>query len=167
MNRGHQNNTRVNYNKIREYYFHKRLGALMTTKNPPILTRRVRQFPNKPRIARLATQGVDDYPHVVPIWFRRDGDDIVFGSDRDNRKVRNILANPKGAVVIGGELPIEEEGYMIQGDLSIEEDPKHASMWKMLLRYVTKKDAERLAKEWADSDLIVIRLRPRKVIRVY
>lgn len=139
----------------------------MTIKNSRILSRRVRQFLNKPRIARLATQGVDGYPHIVPIWFRRDGDDIVFGSDRDNRKVRNALANPKGAVVIGGELPVEEEGSMIQGDLSIEEDPKHTSMWKMLLRYETKKEPARLAAEWADSDLVVIRLKPRKVIRVY
>ncbi len=139
----------------------------MTTKNTPILTRRVRRFLNKPRVARLATQGVDGYPYIVPIWFRRDGDDILFGSDRDNRKVRNILANPQGAVVIGGELPVEEEGYMIQGDSGIEEDPHHVSMRKMLLRYETKKQAERLAREWADSDLIVIRLKPRKVIRVY
>ena len=104
---------------------------------------------------------------MVPIWFRRDGDDIVFGSDRDNRKVRNILANPQGAVVIGGELPIEDEGYMIQGNLSIADDVNHASMRRTLLRYETKKEAERLLVEWADSDLVVIRLKPRKVIRVY
>ena len=56
---------------------------------------------------------------------------------------------------------------MIQGDLSIAGDVKHVSMRKLLLRYETKKEAERLAKEWADSDLVVIRLTPRKVIRVY
>ena len=139
----------------------------MTSKRTPILNRRVRKFLEKPRLARLATVGMDGYPHIVPIWFRRDGDDIVFGSDRDNRKVRNILANPKGAVVIGGELPIEGEGYMIQGDLSIADDVNHASMRKMLLRYETQREAERLAIEWADSDLIVIRLKPGKVIRVY
>jgi len=139
----------------------------MLSTNSPILSRRVRQFLNKPRIARLATQGVDGYPHVVPIWFRRDGDDIVFGSDRANRKVRNALANAKGAVVIGGELPIDDEGYMIQGDLSIADDVNHVSMRKLLLRYETKKEAERLAKEWADSDLVVIRLKPKKVIHVY
>ena len=139
----------------------------MLSTNSPILSRRVRQFLNKPRIARLATQGVDGYPHVVPIWFRRDGDDIVFGSDRANRKVRNALANAKGAVVIGGELPIDDEGYMIQGDLSIADDVNNVSMRKLLLRYETKKEAERLAKEWADSDLVVIRLKPKKVIHVY
>lgn len=139
----------------------------MALKKTPILNRQVRRFLQKQRIARLATVGVDGYPHVVPIWFRRDGDDLVFGSDRDNRKVRNILANPRGAVVIGGELPIEDEGYMIQGDLSIADDVNHASMQKMLLRYETKKNAERLAVEWVDSDLVVICLKPRKVIRVY
>ena len=139
----------------------------MRTKKTTILNRRVHRFLQKPRVARLATVGVDGYPHVVPIWFRRDGDDIVFGSDRDNRKVRNILANPKGAVVIGGELPSEDEGYMIQGDLSVTDDVDHASMRKLLLRYETKKDAKRLAEEWAESDLVLIRLKPRKVIRVY
>lgn len=139
----------------------------MTSKRLPILNRRVRKFLGKPRVARLATVGLDGYPHIVPIWFRRDGDDIVFGSDRDNRKVRNILANPKGAVVIGGELPIEDEGYMIQGNLSIADDVNHAAMRKMLLRYETKKETERLVVEWADSDLVVIRLKSRKVIRVY
>ncbi len=139
----------------------------MPPKKTQILNRRVRRFLQKPRVARLATVGHDGYPHVVPIWFRRDGDDIVFGSDRDNRKVRNILANPQGAVVIGGELPIEDEGYMIQGNLSIADDVNHASMRRMLLRYETKKEAERLLVEWADSDLVVIRLKPRKVIRVY
>lgn len=139
----------------------------MHTKKTTILNRRVRRFLQKPRVARLASIGVDGYPHVVPIWFRRDGDDIVFGSDRDNRKVRNILANPKGAVVIGGELPSEDEDYMIHGDLSVTDDVNHASMRKLLLRYETKNDAKRLAAEWAESDLVLIRLRPRKVIRVY
>ena len=54
---------------------------------------------------------------------------------------------------------------MIRGDLSIEEDVNHAAMRKMLLRYETKKEAKRLATEWVDSDLVVIRLKPRKVIR--
>ena len=55
---------------------------------------------------------------------------------------------------------------MIRGDLSIEEDVNHAAMRKMLLRYENKKEAKRLATEWVDSDLVVIRLKPRKVIRV-
>jgi hypothetical protein len=71
------------------------------------------------------------------------------------------------AVVIGGELSIDDEGYMIQGDLSIADDVEHTSMRQTLLRYEAKKEAHRLAAEWSDSDLVVIRLKPKKVIRVY
>ena len=96
----------------------------------------------------------------------RDGDDIVFGSDRDERKVRNALANPKGAVVIGGDPATDAAGYMIQGDLSIEDDIGQVMMRKLLYRYETKDEGDRLAAEWSGGDKVIIRLRPRSVIRV-
>jgi nitroimidazol reductase NimA-like FMN-containing flavoprotein (pyridoxamine 5'-phosphate oxidase superfamily) len=94
----------------------------MPTRKRQLLYRSVRSFLKAPRIARLATVGSDGYPHIVPIYFMRDGDDIIFGSDRDERKVRNALANSKGAVVIGGDPATDEAGYLIQGDVSIEDD---------------------------------------------
>ena len=139
----------------------------MPTKKHQILNRTVRSFLKTPRIARLATVGPDGYPHVVPIYFMRDGDDLVFGSDRGERKVRNTLANPKGTVVIGGDPATDEAGYMIQGDLSIEDDVGQAMMRKLLYRYETKEEADRLAAEWAGGDQAIIRLRPRSVIRVW
>ena len=118
-----------------------------------MLTREVRIFLQKSRIARLATIGVDGYPHIVPIYFMLDGDDLIFGSDRNNRKVRNVLSNPKGAVVIGGERTADEAGYMIQDDLSIEDDVNHAVTRRMLYRYETKEEAERNLAEWKNSGL--------------
>jgi hypothetical protein len=96
-----------------------------------------------------------------------DGDDIIFGSDRGERKVRNALANPKGAVVIGGEPATDEAGYMIQGDLSVEDDADHTLLRRILRRYETEEDTASLAAEWAESDTVVIRLKPRSVIRVW
>lgn len=132
-----------------------------------MLTSEVRIFLQKSRIARLATIGVDGYPHIVPIYFMLDGDDLIFGSDRNNRKVRNVLSNPKGAVVIGGERTADEAGYMIQGDLSIEDDVDHAVTRRMLHRYETKEEAERNLAEWKNSDIVFIRLKPKSVIRVW
>ena len=132
-----------------------------------MLTSEVRIFLQKPRIARLATIGVDGYPHIVPIYFMLDGDALLFGSDRDNRKVRNVLSNPKGAVVIGGERMADEAGYMIQGDLSIEDDVDHAVTRRMLYRYETQEEAERNLAEWKNSDIVLIRLKPKSVIRVW
>ena len=139
----------------------------MRRNKPQILSRQVRKFLQEPRIARLATIGADGYPHIVPIYFLLDGDDIVFGSDRDERKVRNARRNPKGAVVIGGEPTTDEAGYMFQGDLSVEEDAEHAMMHRMLDRYETKKEADSHAAEWAASDMVVIRLKIKSVIRVW
>ncbi|MBU7048401.1 MAG: pyridoxamine 5'-phosphate oxidase family protein [Theionarchaea archaeon] len=109
----------------------------------------------------------DGYPHIVTMYFMLDGDDIILGSDRDERKVKNAEATPKGAVIIGGDPKIDEAGYLIQGDLSIEDDVGHNVTLKMLYHYEEKEDAERHAAEWADSDLVVIRLTPKSVIRVY
>jgi len=125
-----------------------------------VLNRSVRSFLKAPRIARLATVGSDGYPHTVPLYLMRDGDDIIFGSDRDECKVRNALANPKGAVVIGGDPATDAAGYMIQGDLSIEDDIGQVMMRKLLSRYETKEEADQLAAEWAEGDLVIIRLTP-------
>ncbi len=132
-----------------------------------MLGKEVREFLRKPRVARLATIGSDGYPHVVPIYFMLDGDYILFGSDRDNRKVRNALTNPKGAVVVGGEPATDEAGYMIQGDLSIEDDEDHSMARRMLYRYESKDEAEKTLAAWVNSDLVIIRLRPKFVIRVW
>jgi len=130
-----------------------------------ILSQEVRSFLHKPRIARLATIGSDGYPHVVPIYFMLEGNDILFGSDRDERKIRNALSNPKGAVVIGGERT-DEAGYMIQGDLTIE-DHEPSFTRRMLYRYEPEEEAEKHLANFSNSDLVVIRLKPRSCIKVW
>jgi nitroimidazol reductase NimA-like FMN-containing flavoprotein (pyridoxamine 5'-phosphate oxidase superfamily) len=133
---------------------------------PQILTRSVRSFLQASRVARLATIGEDGYPHVIPIWFIRDKQDILFGCNRTDRKVRNLLTNPNGAVVIGGD-STDERGYLIRGDLSLEEDSTHVVLRKLLARYATKRDTARLLSYWAHNDFVVIRLKPKSVVRVF
>ena len=139
----------------------------MARPQKPVLHRTIRSFLNAPRVARLSTIGKDGYPHIVPIDFMRDGDELVFGSDNGEQKVRNALRNPKGAVTLGGDPAVDDAGYMIQGDLKIEENPDQAVLRKILRRYQTKREAEKLLAEWADSERVLIRLTPKKVIRVW
>ncbi len=131
-----------------------------------MLSRSVRKFLEKPRIARFATIGRDGYPHIVPIYFMRDDDEIIMGSDRDESKVKNAIAHPKGAILIGGDLATDKAGYMFRGDLSIKKDPDHAVTRKLLRRYEKEQEAEQHAAEWADSNLVLIRLKPKSVVRV-
>ncbi len=105
-----------------------------------------RKFLQKLLIARLTTIGRDGYPHSVPIWFMLEGDDILFISDRTARKTQNALGNPKGSVVIGGDID-DEAGYMIRGDFVIVDDPDHAVTHRMVDRYENKEDGDRLKEE--------------------
>ena len=115
--------------------------------------------------ARMTTIGPDGYPHTVPVWFMQDGDDIVIISVRTTRKVQHIARNPKGAVVIGGE-PGDGGGYLFKGDFFIEEDPGDLWVKKLIYRYETGEQAEKDVRDWADLDIILIRLKPKAVIKV-
>jgi general stress protein 26 len=125
----------------------------------------VREFLQKPLIARMSTIDPNGYPHTVPVWFALDGDDIVIISVRGTRKVGHILDNPKGAVTIGGD-PGDGAGYLVKGEFSIEPDPEDAWVRKMTYRYEAPEQAEKDIAAWADLDIIVLRLKPKVVLKV-
>jgi PPOX class probable F420-dependent enzyme len=137
----------------------------MPTSN--VLSRRLRTFLSRPRLARLCTIDPKGFPHVVPIYFMRQGDEIVFGTDAGEAKVRNALRNPKAAVVIGGDPDEDEEGYMIQGTLHVESDPRQRTARRLLLRYESEREAEAQLSQWSEGDTVLLRLTPRRVIRVW
>lgn len=143
----------------------KKENRRLPAKRPGVLTGSVRRFLRRPRIARLATISPDGYPHIVPIYFLVDGDTLVFGTDRDERKVWNARRYGKGAVVIGGEPETDEAGYLIQGNLSVEDDPEPRLMRRLARRYGSEADSE--AEEWGQAGSVMIRLTPRRVIRVW
>jgi PPOX class probable F420-dependent enzyme len=57
------------------------------------------------RVARLATAGRDQRPHIVPVTFALDGERVVIGIDQKPktttklRRLRNITENPNVAVL--------------------------------------------------------------------
>jgi PPOX class probable F420-dependent enzyme len=126
---------------------------------------KARDFLKKPILARLSTIDPNGYPHTVPVWYMLEGDDIVFISARDTRKVRNILNNPKGAVTVGGE-PADGGGYLVKGDLSIEEDPDDKWVKKFCYHYEDKAKAEHDIADWADVDIALLRLKPKVVNKI-
>jgi PPOX class probable F420-dependent enzyme len=58
------------------------------------------------RVARLATIGTGGLPHVVPITFAHDDENLYFAVDekpkrtRDLQRVRNIARNPRVSVLV-------------------------------------------------------------------
>ncbi len=124
-----------------------------------------RAFLQKALIARVSVIDEEGYPHTVPVWFMLDGDDVVIISVRETRKVGFAEKNPKGAVTIGGDEG-DGGGYLIKGDFVIEPDPDDAWTSKVTRHYEPPEKAAQDIADWADLDIIVLRLKPRRVIKV-
>ncbi len=86
-------------------------------------------------------------------------------SFRDTVKVKHIAANPKGAIIIGGE-PSDGGGYLFKGDYRIAEDPGLTWMKTLTRRYESGEQAERDIADWSQRDMIILRLTPKRVIKV-
>ncbi len=127
----------------------------------------VREFLQQSLIARLSTIDAKGYPHTVPLWFDVDGDDLVIISDRNTRKIGHIAHNSKGALEIGGDSN-DSAGYLFKGQLSVEEDPDYRWLKQVTWRYEAGAQAETDIELWRTTlDMIVIRLKVERVIKVY
>ena len=99
-----------------------------------------RAFLSQPMIARLTTIQPDGYPHTVPVWFLLDGDDLLVFSLRETRKVKNAQLNPKGGLSMGGD-PAGSPGYVVAGDIVIEDDPDHLIAEQITRHYESPAEA--------------------------
>ena len=57
------------------------------------------------RTAKLATRRPDGRPHVAPVWFVLDADDLVFTTHRDTVKGRNLLHDARLMLSVDDERP--------------------------------------------------------------
>jgi len=130
-----------------------------------MLDEQVRSVLSQPVIVRLTTIRPDGYPHTVPVWFMLDGEELVLFSLRDNRKVRNILANPKGCLAIGGD-PVGSPCYLIDGDLVVEDDPDHQMAARITNHYESPEKAQEDLQSWKDETFVVLRLKPKRIVKV-
>jgi hypothetical protein len=115
-------------------------------------------------IARMTTIGLDGYPHTVPVWYILDGDDIIVGTGPGSRKVKNIEANPKGSITVGGDPVNDHEsyttGYLLRGDWSLEGEPNMDWMRKIARHYWD--DHERVERElaaWGETQALRFKIR--------
>ncbi len=84
----------------------------------------VRKLIESGRPAHLVTLNRDGSPQVTLVWIGLDGDDIVAGHLPKNRKVRNILRDPRVAISIETDTKssLELTEYVVlYGEATIQE----------------------------------------------
>jgi pyridoxamine 5'-phosphate oxidase family protein len=73
-------------------------------------------FLRSQRLARLATVGPTGWPHVVPVMYAVN-DDGSLDFDVDGVKLRNLLAEPRAAMVVDAMGP--RRGLAMQGQVEL------------------------------------------------
>jgi PPOX class probable F420-dependent enzyme len=119
------------------------------------------------RTGKVATTRADGKPHVAPIWFVLDGDDIVFMTGANTVKGKSLLRDPRVSLVVD----LEEPPYafvMVEGQVSISEDLHEMLPLSIAIakRYVPAEQAEEFGRRNAVEGELLLRLHPEKTIAV-
>lgn len=117
------------------------------------------------RTGKLATTRADGRPHVAPIWFVTDGDDVVFMTGADTVKGRNLQRDGRAALSVDDESP-PYAFVLIEGTVTIDDDPEEMYRWALPIseRYMGADRAEEYARRNAVPGELLVRLRPTNLV---
>jgi PPOX class probable F420-dependent enzyme len=117
------------------------------------------------RTGKLATTRRDGRPHVVPVWFVLDGDDLVFTTGGGTVKARDMRRDPRVCVCVDDERP-PYAYVMLEGRASLGEDPEEMLRFATQIggRYMGLDRAEEYGRRNAVPGEILVRVRPTRVL---
>ncbi|MEU4483096.1 PPOX class F420-dependent oxidoreductase [Micromonospora sp. NPDC023966] len=116
------------------------------------------------RTGKLATVRADGSPHVAPIWFVLDGDDLVFNTGRSSVKGRNLARDPRAALSVDEERP-PYAFVTVRGPVTVIDDPVESLPWstRIAARYMGAERAEEYGRRNAVPGELLVRLRAEHV----
>jgi PPOX class probable F420-dependent enzyme len=119
------------------------------------------------RTGKLATASAVGAPHVAPIWFVFDGDDIVFTTHNTSIKGRHLRANPRAA--LSADLEEFPYGFVtVRGSVTISSDADELLAWatRIAERYVPAGRAEEYGRRNGAEGELLCRLKLERVTGV-
>lgn len=118
------------------------------------------------RTAKVATVRSNGYPHVAPVWFLLDGDELVFTTGKTSVKGKDLLRDPHLMISVDDERP-PFAFVLIDGTAAIEElSPEKLLPWttRIASRYVATGRADTYGKRNAVEGELLVRVALTKVI---
>lgn len=119
------------------------------------------------RTGKLATTRKDGRPHVVPIWFVLDGDELVFNTGAGTVKGRSLARTGQASLCVDDEAP-PFSFVTVSGPVTISTDPDELldSATRIAARYMGEQRAEEFGRRNAVEGELVVRLRAEHVVAV-
>ena len=117
------------------------------------------------RTGKLATVRKDGRPHIAPIWFDLDGDELVFTTWHESVKAKNMALDPRVSLCVDEENP-PYAFVVVEGTVSMTDEPSELAYWarRIAARYMGEGLAEAYGKRNSVEGELLVRLRPTKLI---
>jgi PPOX class probable F420-dependent enzyme len=114
--------------------------------------------------AHLATVRSDGRPHVVPVWFVVDGDELVFVTHSSTVKARNLRRTGYAAVSVDDPHP-PFSFVLVEGPVALVDDMEQVRLWGEIgaARYLGARAAAEYASGEHFPDDLLCRLRPARM----
>ena len=114
---------------------------------------------DRPRTGQIATVRPDGRPHVAPIWFTLDGDQLLFTTWHTTAKANNIRHNPRISLCVDDETP-PFAFVKVDGTAEFHDDLELLQRWATVIaaRYMGEDQADAYGKRNAVAGEYLVRV---------
>lgn len=130
---------------------------------------RVRSFVSHgTRTGKIAWVASDGAPHVVPIWFVLDGDDVVFNTGADTGKGKSLAREGRASLVVDDDTP-PFSFVKIDGTVTLHDDLDEVRRFAAIIggRYMGADRAKEFGRRNGVPGELLVRLHPTKVTAAF
>jgi PPOX class probable F420-dependent enzyme len=117
------------------------------------------------RTGRAAVVRPDGSPHVTPVWFVLDGEDLLFNTGTGTVKHRSLVRDPRISICVDDDRP-PYSFVTILGEVTISEDLDELRKWATVIggRYMGPDRAEEFGARNGVPGELLVRVHPSRVI---
>jgi PPOX class probable F420-dependent enzyme len=117
------------------------------------------------RTAKLASVLPDGRPHVTPVWFVLDGDDLICTTWHTSAKARSLRHDQRVSVCVDDDRP-PFSFAMLEGVATVSEDLAELRKWATQIggRYMGPERAKEFGARNGVPGELLIRIRPTRVV---
>ncbi|MFE7977017.1 PPOX class F420-dependent oxidoreductase [Streptomyces shenzhenensis] len=119
------------------------------------------------RTGKLSTVRTDGSPHVAPIWFLLDGEEVVFNTGKETVKGRNLARDARVALCVDDDRP-PFHFVVLSGRARLSEDLGEVRHWATRIgaRYMGEDRAEEFGARNGVPGELLVRVSVDKVVAV-
>jgi PPOX class probable F420-dependent enzyme len=103
----------------------------------------LRDFLAEQKVVTVATTGPNGRPHLMPLWYSVDGDELRGWTYAKSQKAKNLERDPRATLQIEDGVEYQDlRGVMFEADVGVERDPAEVARYgiELFKRFVPTQD---------------------------